>query len=34
VPGGQLTGPGEPGPAVLIDIGGVLLTNEAEALTT
>jgi putative hydrolase of the HAD superfamily len=34
VPGGQLTGPGGPGSAVLIDVGGVLLTNEPETFAT
>jgi putative hydrolase of the HAD superfamily len=34
VPGGQLAAPGGPGPAVLIDVGGVLLTNEPAAFAT
>jgi putative hydrolase of the HAD superfamily len=34
VPGGQLAGPGRPGAALLMDVGGVLLTNEPAALAT
>jgi putative hydrolase of the HAD superfamily len=34
VPGSQLAGPGAAGPAVLIDVGGVLLTDESAAFTT
>ena len=34
MPGRQLAGPCGPGPAVLIDVGGVLLANDAEAFTT
>jgi putative hydrolase of the HAD superfamily len=33
VPGGQLTGLGGPGAAVLIDVGGVLLSGEPEPFT-
>ena len=34
MPGSQLAGPGAAGPAVLIDVGGVLLTDESAAFTT